>query len=210
MKKTLPLADIIRSKEFQIRSLDKEYVQDLQAAYEGADKDSIPPPRVWAIAGRTGHFLTRGFHRMAGADKANLKRIEVEVKNGTVEDAFADALSGDLQNGKRFTNKEKKKAAKKAMKQFPKWTSRKIADLIGVSHTFVSGLATVAKDDEKTKEFQPISAVLQKQLVAAAKAEIHYPMADKWLAEVTHLATKVVEAMADERRPPDRTPRLFA
>lgn len=198
MKKQVMVGDIVRAKEFQIRKLDPEYVEDLAAAYER--KDEIPPPRVWLIKGRPNHFLTRGFHRIAGAEKAGLRRIECEVKSGTAEEAFADALSGDLGNGRRFTNKEKRLAVKKAMKQYPAWTSRKIADLIGVSHTFVAE-AFAASDEPAAKKDKPMSEVIQKQLVKAAGAKIHYPTADKWLAEVKHLADKVMEALVDERTP---------
>ncbi len=210
MKKTLPLSDIIRAKEFQLRPIDKEYVQDLWKAYEGDDKASIPPPRVWKIKGRQGYFLTRGFHRCAGADKAGMKRIEVEEKSGTAEEAFADALSGDLNNGKRFTNRDKHRAVKKAIKQFPQWSARKIADLLGVSNAFVSGVLTVNTAERKAMESKLKSAELQRQLVKLAGEKIAYPVADKWVESVTELAKQVLQAMVEEKNPPkEPEARLF-
>ncbi len=193
MKKTLPLGDLVRAKEFQVRKIDPEYVEELSEAY--GRKDEIPPPVVWTIKSRAGYHVTRGFHRIAGAEKADLRRLEVEVKSGTAEDAFLDALSGDRGNGKRFTNKEKRDAVKKAIKAYPEWTGRKIADALGVSPNFVAELR-VSSDDTastKAKKKQDALANLRKTLLAVSR-EVPTPQtADDWLQSVKDAAKKVAE-----------------
>ena len=62
-------------------------------------------------------------------------------------EALKFALSANATLGRRRTNEDKRRCAKIALEEFPKLSSRAIADLCGVSHTFIEQirpLATVA------------------------------------------------------------------
>lgn len=201
MKRTIPLGDIVRAKELQVRKIDPEYVDDLAAAYEA--KEEIEPLRVWLIKGRPNHWLTRGFHRCAALAKIGRRGAECEIKSGTFEEAFADALSGNHGHGRRMTNKDKREAVKKAIKQFPDWSDRKIAELVGVQHNLVGEVRGLDESSTRAKKDKEKPSILQTAQKAAKKtlAELPTPQtADDWLAELVKHATAIAEAVKQSNR----------
>jgi hypothetical protein len=106
--KTLPLDGLVEVREFQPREhgVDEDHALAIAQAYEAGE--AVDRPRVWFVGGQ--HLLTRGYHRKAGAAKAGLTELEVEVvAGGTHALAELDALVGNNHKVRHLTAREKHK-----------------------------------------------------------------------------------------------------
>jgi len=100
--------------------------------------DRFPPVVVFH---QDGDFvLADGFHRLRARRLAKFETIDVEVLQGTRLDALKFSLSANHQHGLRRTNEDKRHAIGIALREFPKWSDRAIADLVGVSHPSVAAV----------------------------------------------------------------------
>lgn len=130
-------------------TLHKPTVEEYAERYSHGD--TFPPPVVYwdeAI-----NWLSEGFHRFAAWKKADLSdEIEVERRPGSKEDAILNALASNWTHGLRRTNADKRRSVEMAVDLRPKWTDRRIADLVGVSHNFVNEVRRVLSSDDNTQE----------------------------------------------------------
>jgi len=85
------------------------------------------------------YYLADGFHRYFAAKRANRTSVPCEVINGTLREAIKYSLGANSKHGLRRTNEDKRTAVEFALadKEWGQLSSRAIADLCGVSHTFV-------------------------------------------------------------------------
>ena len=99
------------------------------------------PPIVVFFDGKD-YWVADGFHRWSGAKHAGLKEISCEVQKGSVEDARWFSYSANQTHGVRRTNADKRKAVLASLKhpKGAKLSSRKIAEHVGVSDSFVGKL----------------------------------------------------------------------
>jgi hypothetical protein len=84
------------------------------------------------------HFLADGFHRKAGARKAGRTHVPALVRVGNRLEALEASLGSNHTNGERRSVEDKCYAVDKALKEFPDHADRRLADMCGVSPTFVS------------------------------------------------------------------------
>lgn len=197
MKKQISLKEIVKSKRLKARSggLDRDHVEGLAFAYEKGEE--IEAPRVWVVKGLVGYFLTRGWHRIAALEKLGRSRVECEVKNGSFEEALLDAVQGDVANGLRRSNKDKKQCVDLLLKQFGEWSDRKIAEEAGVSHPFVSECRVVTVTTDAKKPLKKPSSPTHDGLVKLVKFAPTRSKADDWLSLVVKAATALVEEIKE-------------
>lgn len=143
VKQQFAIETIIIDKRYQsrVKGLDDAHVTDLMEAYERPDSE-IDPPRVWIIPA-VGTVLTRGFHRVEALSRLGRKRIECEVRNGSVADALTDAAAGNAGHGLKRTNADKRRSVEMVVEAHPDWSNRRVADESGVSHAFVNEIRDV-------------------------------------------------------------------
>ena len=97
------------------------------------------PPVVLFDDGET-CWVGDGTHRILAALKAELDTIPAVVQKGTTRDALLHAASANKTNGLRRTNADKRKSVMIVLELEPEWSDRRIAEHVGVSHTFVAKL----------------------------------------------------------------------
>lgn len=118
------------------------------------------PPIVYGRDAQ--YWLADGFHRVAAAQRAGLDAVPVVIKPGDRRDALLFAAGANATHGLRRTNADKRRAVETLLLdpegEWSQWGDRRIADHVGVSHTFVANrrrqLATVASCDT----LEPIGA----------------------------------------------------
>jgi hypothetical protein len=131
-----------------------DYADEIRA---GAD---FPPITVFTTNG-TEFVLADGFHRLAARAKNGEIDILADVRHGTVTDALDFALRSNHRHGVRRKNADKKCAVRRALENetLSKLSSRELAEICGVSHTFVQAIrdqletvstSTVIGSDGKT------------------------------------------------------------
>jgi hypothetical protein len=109
-----------------------EYVEAMEAG------EKFPPIVVYHDG--TEYFCADGFHRILAAQRSNRKVIAAEVTKGTRQDALIYALGANRTNGLRRTNADKRHCVEIALKEFPDWSNRRIADACGVSDPTVAAI----------------------------------------------------------------------
>lgn len=95
----LKLSDIRVDYALQprVHPIDDDHAAGLAEAYR--DGMRVPPPTVFSLTDEPGvMLLSRGFHRARGAAMAGLKRLVVEVRSGSRQDAVIDAASTTLEH----------------------------------------------------------------------------------------------------------------
>lgn len=139
MSKSLVL-DLIRiDGETQGReAINEDHVVDLQAAWEA--KAEVPPLVVYFDGAE--YWLADGFHRYHAAMRARRTSVPADIRKGTKRDAWLEALRSNQVHGLRRTNADKRKLVTMALNdgELVQWSDNRIAEHIGVTHPFVSGI----------------------------------------------------------------------
>jgi len=152
----LKLDKIIIDQGTQIRtSIDQKTVTEYAEAV--MHKVTFPPLVVFHDGLK--YYLADGFHRYFAYKNTLTPEVEVEVHNGTLRNAIEYALGANSKHGLKRSNDDKRNAVMVALNDI-EWgmlTLREIAELCGVSHTFVSTIKE--KIDEKPKEKKPKEVV---------------------------------------------------
>ena len=129
--------------------LDMDTVREYAEAE--SERGAVFPPVIVFLGADGKYRLADGFHRVAMARQQGKKRVAAEVREGEFVDALTYALMANAAHGLRRTVADKRNSVMVAYKhrialglgEVP--AARAVAELVGVSHTFVGNqLATVA------------------------------------------------------------------
>ena len=111
-------------------------------------RNDIEYPALEAVFDGENYWLTDGFHRVTGYKKLGLVEIEAIVHNGSQREAQWASFGVNKDHGLRKSQADKRFAVTKALDdmEYFEYSDRKIADHVGVSHTFVSKLRKESSD----------------------------------------------------------------
>jgi hypothetical protein len=93
--------------------------------------DEFPAIRLFGTKAKA--WIGDGWHRVFAARQQGAKDIAAIVTVGGRVEALKHALGANAQHGNRRTNADKRRAVEIALREFPKLSSRAIAELCGVS-----------------------------------------------------------------------------
>lgn len=130
-------------------SINQEAVEDYADVYKAEDN----LPAVVVFFDGTEYWLADGFHRYHGARKAELAKLNCEVRKGTQRDAILFAVGANRSHGLKRTNADKRKAVGMLLAD-PEWagqSDRWIAETAGVSNNFVGDLRMQVSSDDTSK-----------------------------------------------------------
>jgi ParB-like nuclease domain len=183
---TLPLASITRDPALLCRAsgVNSEVVREYaDALRSGAE---LPPVVVFRDPSGV-HWLADGHHRAAAAELAGLSELAADVREGSRRDALLHAAGANAAHGLRRSNADKRRAVLLVIEALPKWSDRKVAEAVGVSHPFVAavrreGVVTVTTPNP------------------AGSGEPPAPDLDRLVAKLTKALTRVFEQWPTERR----------
>ena len=116
-------------------AMDDEAIQDYADALDAGMK--FPPVDVF-FDGKE-YWLADGFHRVRAHLAINRASILIEYHVGGREDAMLFAAGSNLSHGLRRNNADKRNAVLMVLstRAGATWSSRKIAETVGVGHKFV-------------------------------------------------------------------------
>jgi hypothetical protein len=97
------------------------------------------------------YWLVDGFHRYHAFKLADVQEIEINSKQGTLQDAQIEALKANSKHGKQLTNDDKRNKVEMALKieGFEKKSNYEIAKICELSASFV---ASVRNPEAKKKQ----------------------------------------------------------
>ena len=122
--------------DLQVRDkINEAAVREYADVIRGGGK--MPPVTVF-FDGKSYH-LADGWHRFFAHKQAAFPEIEAEIHDGTRRDAILFALSANDKHGLRRTNADKRRSVLVLLEDFEwsEWNNTKIAEVCGVSATFV-------------------------------------------------------------------------
>lgn len=155
MQKLILLSDITLSNSLRVRSvIDQNVVEEYYEAM--VNKDVFPAIELFQT-NKTTLLLVDGWHRFYAARKANIKKILANIHDGDESEALRFALHCNARHGLRRSNADKRRCVTLAMEKWPDISNRALADLCGVTHTFINKLKAVLdalpeKKDEPPEE----------------------------------------------------------
>lgn len=140
MKKELLIVDIITDCGVQSRKkINDEYVTELSELI----KAGTVLPLIEVFHDGSSYWLADGFHRLMAYNRQGAVNITANVNKGTLTDAKIHSLGANKQHGLRRTNEDKRFAVEMALGFLAERSDRYIAELVGVSDPFVSGIRRV-------------------------------------------------------------------
>jgi len=136
-KKTIATSLLILDPRLQCRdSVPEALIKEYEDLWR--EKVTFPPVQAFEVDGQL--LVVDGFCRVLAAQNVGKSRIEATVTKGTFQDALRAACGANASHGHRRTQADKRKAAGIAIAEFPDETSRVLAAMVGVSHTYIVSL----------------------------------------------------------------------
>jgi uncharacterized ParB-like nuclease family protein len=134
--------------------VDGDQVENLKAAYTSGTW--VPPVTLFAERtvedgskeqkGTVRYYIGDGWHRFHALRELGRAVIPAIVHEGGRREALKCALGANTGFGLRRTNKDKRKAVEVAIREFPRLSSRAVAELCKVSHEMVNALRSQLAD----------------------------------------------------------------
>lgn len=141
VKDQLPLADIVLDSDVQPRETTSvptinEYKEAMEAGTE------FPEIIVYRDPETGVNIAADGWHRVMAAREAGRATIAAEIRTGTKRDAILYSVSANATHGLRRTPDDKRRAVARLLddEEWSQWSDNVIAEKVGVSQPFVSGM----------------------------------------------------------------------
>ena len=106
--------------------------------------DTFPSIIVFGATDRC--WIGDGWHRVLAARQISLRKIDADLRRGNRTDALKHALNANAVHGMRRTNADKRRCVEIALREFPKLSSRAIAEMCGVSNMLVDSARPQVKE----------------------------------------------------------------
>ena len=162
----LALSSIELDAAVNIRDqLDEETIQWYMEIF-----DQLPPVVAYQWNGRL--LLADGFHRYAAAERLGKREIEVEIREGTQEDAWVYAAIANFRHGRNLSLLERDRAIERVATFRPDWTQVRIAEEFGIAPDTVGNAvkAIRLRRDLSDRGRQTAQNYQQRNLTIASRA----------------------------------------
>lgn len=112
-------------------------------------KADFPP--VTLFSDGSSYFCGDGHHRILGAQRAGVVKIDAQVLKGGKTDALLYSAGANAIHGKRRTNADKRKAVKIVLDLHAEWSDRAIADHCSVGADLVGSVRAQLSENDSSK-----------------------------------------------------------
>lgn len=124
-----------------LQTRDGGLCKEAVADYTARSRAGQSPPALLAYKVTDRKFpapvLVAGFHRHAALTTAGVTEHPVELREGTFAEAWLAGYRSNLDNGVRYSNADKRKAAEQALLLFTEDSAAAVAERLSVSDEFV-------------------------------------------------------------------------
>lgn len=160
-KQTIPIAQLVRKPELQMRALgvSKEHAEDLSEAV--AKNAKLPPVQVMVVA-EMGQLVTDGFHTVEAYEKAGRKTVPCEIRVGTWAEAVIAACGANLhvKSALKRTHADKRRAVQELNRilknEGMRWSINRRAEHCGVSPALVKELEPAEEDEPVAEDVKTV------------------------------------------------------
>jgi ElaB/YqjD/DUF883 family membrane-anchored ribosome-binding protein len=185
--------------DLQVRD---KIIEDAVREYADVIRNGGKMPPVTVFFDGKAYHLADGWHRYFAHKQAAFPEIEADVREGTRRDAILFAVSANDKHGLRRTNADKRRAVLVLLEDFEwsEWNNTKIAEVCGVSATFVDKIRkemnTVAPTTRKVSRGGVEYEMDVSKMGKKAKPEPE-PVIDENEQKIEEMATEF-QAIAEE------------
>ena len=145
----IQIASIERDTSIQCRAtIDTGTVNEYADAMRNGDE--FPP--IVLFGSKEKSWIGDGWHRLMAADQCGKKVIWADLKEGGRLEALKHALGANSLHGRKRTNEDKRRCVEIALKEFPKLSSRTIAEMCGVTHTMVNTMRPIQLEESSSSK----------------------------------------------------------
>lgn len=144
---SLAIADIRRDGGTQARAgLDEDTVVEYAEILKEKPRQ-LPPVNI--VHDGVAYWLVDGFHRVEGALRAGLEKIDANVSQGTQRDAILQACGANYEHGLRRSNADKRRAIETLLSdpEWREWSDGVMARAVRVSRQTVSNVRAELRDE---------------------------------------------------------------
>lgn len=134
----MPVSQLIPADSPRHEGEDPEYVRVL------VEVDGRLPP---VLVHRESHRVIDGMHRLQAAIASGRSSIEVELFDGTCEEAFLEAVRRNISHGKPLTGRERESSALRLLRTHYVLSDRALAEVCGLSPKTIAALRRRAAID---------------------------------------------------------------
>jgi hypothetical protein len=174
------------------KSLNQDVVNDY--AQQMQDGAVFPPVVVFNIGSDL--LLADGFHRYFATRQNGMVEIEVEVRQGTIDDAILYAITSACKRGLTFNKEDLKEIVGRIIKHptWRNWSTRKVADVVGRSAMTVSRVRSSLEEAPKLVSYtrKGVQTVMDTSSIGKA------PRAPKKKQEPLEPENEIPEELLDE------------
>ncbi len=136
----VPVDDLVLDPNLNLRDrLDEFTVERYVEAWE-----RMPPVTVFEVDGRW--LLADGFHRHAAAVKLGRRKMSVEIRQGTFNDALDFVAGVNLFHGLPLTRSERRRAVEVKLRLHHDWSDRRLSEELSVSRELIAKTRKVLID----------------------------------------------------------------
>jgi hypothetical protein len=137
---SLAISELVVDLNIQPRAngLDQGHADGMAEYLRANPKNDLPAVVVYRDPATGDHVLSEGFHRAEAYARADRTHLPADVRDGDRLAAVANAMASNQAHGLKRTNADKRRAAEQMVRLFPDWSTRRIADHIGVDERLVS------------------------------------------------------------------------
>jgi len=140
-----------------------ELNQDTVAEYAERMRDGEEFPLITVFYDGTDHWLADGFHRYFATKNNDQASIEVEIIEGTLQDAILHSYGANAKRGLAMTSADNRSVISSMLSHetFGKWSNAEIARHVGVSSMTVGRVkqSMAVPDSEDKKKYTTKSGI---------------------------------------------------
>lgn len=128
----IPVDDLILDPNLNLR----DRLDDFTVERYADSWDRMPPVTVFEIDGR--HLIADGFHRHAAAIMLGRRKIQAEIRQGTMAEALDFVAGVNLFHGLPLSRPERRRAVEVKIRLHHDWSDRRLAEELGAGRELIA------------------------------------------------------------------------
>lgn len=152
------LDQLVLMNDLQVRvQLNPQMVREYAQIFRDVPEEQCTCPAITVYMHNGSYVVADGFHRVTGARQAGRTTLNAYIRQGTLDEAWVDAVTINLKHGMQYTVADRRKIVNWFLDhpRYSKLSTRDIAKLTGnmIPHSTVAHI----KNSRKLRDLQDLS-----------------------------------------------------
>lgn len=152
------LDQLVLTNDLQVRvQLNPQMVREYAQIFRDVPEEQCTCPPITVYMHNASYVVADGFHRVTAAKQAGRTTLNAYIRQGTMDDAWIDAVTINLKHGMQYTVADRRKIVNWFLDhpRYSKLSTRDIAKMTGnmIPHSTVASI----KNSRKLRDLQTLS-----------------------------------------------------